>query len=92
MVLATPEVSHKPVNKEEMNVNVNLSHWFELLKKGLRCESPLKVELQFSVFNHVTVNLFGYRKRWWNEQMLVDEQKELMRDPLFLSTCIAAMT
>ena len=32
------------------------------------------------------------RQQWWNVQMLVDEQKELMRNLLFLSTNMAAMT
>ena len=36
-------------------------------------------------------NLLKHRQQWWNVQMLVDEQKELMRKLLFLSTNMAAM-
>lgn len=48
MALATLVVRHKPVDKGEMNVNVNLSHLFELLKKVLRCErsEPLRRQVE----------------------------------------------
>ena len=29
--------------------------------------------------------------KWWNEQMVVDEQNELIRDLMFTSTSMAAM-
>ena len=68
----------------KINALENVTRALHHYQKG-RWLKSVKGRIAILRFQTRDSHLFGYRKRWWNKQTLVDEQKELMRDPLLMS-------